>query len=291
MDSKIRSGIKLSGFTVIINLFLAVIKIITGIKGNSYALVADGIESFSDVFSSAMVWISLRYSLKPADKEHPYGHGKAESIAALAVSSILIIAALFITFQSITEIQTPHHSPSAYTLYVLGIIIVFKEILFRIMNNKAIQTGSAALKSDAWHQRSDALTSLAAFIGISIALIGGVGYEAADDWAALIACAIIFYNGIKLFRIALNDIMDASPSAEFVQNVKEIAREVTGVVDIEKCRVRKSGLFFIMDIHVTVNGFLNVKEGHFIGHKVKDKLIQSRLNIQDVTVHIEPHVY
>lgn len=291
MDKKIHSGIRLSGFTVVLNLILSSVKISTGIIGNSYALIADGIESSMDVFSSTFVWLSLRYSLKPPDKEHPYGHGKAESISALAISSLLILAALLITLQSINEINTSNVSPAGFTLYILAFIIIFKEVLFRIVYKKGEQLKSSALKSDAWHHRSDAITSAAAFIGISISLIGGSGYESADDWAALFACTVIFYNGLKLFKYAMNDIMDVSASFEFEEKVRNIAKKVKGVIDIEKCRIRKSGMFFIMDIHVIVDGALDVSTGHLIGHNVKDKLIKSQLSILDVTVHIEPHEY
>ena len=189
MDKKIESGIRLSAITVFVNSILSSIKIFTGIAGNSYALIADGIESLLDVFSSVFVWFSLRFSIKPPDNEHPYGHGKAESIAAMAVSALLFIAATIITIQSINEIISPHGAPAGFTLIVLGLIILFKEGLFRIIYRKGEQIKSNALKSDAWHHRSDAITSIAAFIGISVSLIGGKGFETADDWAALAACS------------------------------------------------------------------------------------------------------
>ena len=290
-DKKVQSGIKLSAFTILSNLILSAIKIASGIVGNTYALIADGMESLMDVFSSTMVWISLRYSIKPPDDEHPYGHGKIESIAALAISSFLILAAIIITAQSINAINNNQSVPASFTLYVLGFIIIFKEILYRILYHKGRQLQSSALKSDAWHHRSDALTSVAAFVGICIAIIAGPGYESADDWAALLACSIIFYNGIKLFVKALHDVIDTSPSVEFEDRVRNIAKQVDGVIEIEKCRIRKSGLFYLMDIHVTVDGTIDVKEGHDIGHAVKDRLIESDLKIADVIVHIEPHNY
>lgn len=289
--STVQSGIRLSGATIAINFTLSAIKIASGILGNTYALIADGIESLLDVFSSTMVWLSLRYAIKPPDDEHPYGHGKIESIAGLAISAFLIVAAILIAWQSINEITSDVVPPSGFTLYILGFIIVFKETLYRIIYKKGLQLQSNALKSDAWHHRSDAITSIAAFVGISIALIGGAGYESADDWAALLACSIIFYNGIKLLINALHDVIDTSPSPEYEDKVRKIAREVYGVIDIEKCRIRKSGFFYLMDIHVTVDGTINVKAGHDIGHDVKDKLIQSPLKIMDVIVHIEPHNY
>jgi cation diffusion facilitator family transporter len=284
----IESGLMIAGSAIAINLVLALIKISTGVIGNSYALVADGIESTTDIFSSLIVFGGLRISTKPPDESHPYGHGKAESLAAMVVAIFLIAAAFLIAVQSIKEIRTPQSSPAWYTLIVLGIIIVIKELLYRRMHQVGDSLDSSSLRSDAWHHRSDAITSLAAFIGISIALIGGEGYESADDWAALLACSIIFVNGVRLVRPALNEVMDAAPSDAIEGRVVETASYVDGVVAIEKCRIRKSGLGYLMDIHVEVNSELTIREGHDIGHAVKDRLLDSELPISDVIVHIEP---
>jgi cation diffusion facilitator family transporter len=278
----------IAGSAIAINLVLALIKISTGVIGNSYALVADGIESTTDIFSSLIVFGGLRISTRPPDENHPYGHGKAESLAAMVVAVFLIAAAILIAVQSIKEIRAPQSSPAWYTLVVLGIIIVIKELLFRRMRKVGDSLDSSSLRSDAWHHRSDAITSLAAFIGISIALIGGEGYESADDWAALLACSIIFVNGVRLLRPALNEVMDAAPSDLIEARVVETASSVEGVVDIEKCRIRKSGLGYLMDIHVEVKSDLTIREGHDIGHAVKDRLLDSELPISDVIVHIEP---
>ena len=244
-----------------------------------------------DIVSSLIVWSGLRISIKPPDQQHPFGHGKAESLAGAVVAVSLIAAAAFIAIQSIREIQTPHHSPAWYTLIVLIGIILVKEFLFRKMTQAGRELKSSALKSDAWHHRSDAITSAAAFIGISIALIGGNGYEEADDWAALLACGIIMFNGIRLLLPALNEVMDGAAPFEIENQVRKIASDVEGVINIEKCRIRKSGLGFLMDIHVVVQGEISVRDGHLIGHRVKNLLITSELSISDVTVHIEPDVF
>jgi len=284
----VAEGLRLSLMAVGINALLAIGKIVTGVFGNSYALIADGIESTADVLSSLIVWGGLRLSLKPADANHPFGHGKAESIAALIVSLMLLGAAVLIAWQSIREIRTPHHAPEWFTLVVLLVVIGIKETLHR----RAIQLGrhleSSSLKGDAWHHRSDALTSGAAFIGISIALVGGPGYESADDWAALAACGVIAWNGLRLLRTALDEVMDAAVSPEISDLLKSIAAEVEGVAGIEKCRVRKSGLHLAMDIHVRVDADMSVRQSHAIGHQVKDRLLASPYRIHDVTVHIEP---
>ncbi len=284
----IESGLRITGSAISLNIIFALVKILTGIVGNSYALIADGIESTMDVVSSLMVWGGLRISILPPDKNHPYGHGKAESLAAVIVAISLLLAALVIAIQSIREIQNPHGGPEWYTLVILLGIIIAKEFLFRKMSQIGEELESIAIKNDAWHQRSDALTSSAAFIGIVVALVGGPGYEAADDWAALFACVVILTNGIRLLLPALNEVMDAAAPEEIEDQIRKIASSVEGVVSIEKSRIRKSGLGLLMDIHVVVNSEITVREGHKIGHEVKNYLLQSEINISDVTVHIEP---
>lgn len=288
---EIEDGIRISGSAIAINLTLALVKVSTGVVGNSYALIADGIESTTDIFSSLIVLSGLRISTRPPDENHPYGHGKAESLAGLIVALFLLGAAVLIAVQSIREIRTPHHAPAWYTLVVLGLIILVKEWLFRKMLEVGDEMESSALRNDAWHHRSDAITSLAAFIGISIALIGGAGYESADDWAALLACSIIIFNGLRLLWRALNEVMDAAAPDEIEDQIRQVAREVEGVVEIEKCRVRKSGLGYQMDLHVVVDGDIAVSKGHLIGHAVKDRLVQGSIPVTDVIIHIEPDEY
>jgi len=270
------------------NVFLAALKIITGILGNSYALVADGIESTLDIFSSMVVLGGIKIGSMPADENHPYGHGKAETLAAMSVSLILLLAGIGIAVKSFLEIRQPHHTPAFFTLIVLVGVIIIKEILFRLLFSVGKSVNSLSLETEAWHHRSDALTSIAAFIGISIAIIGGKGYESADDWAALVASGIILFNGGNMLKHAVQEIMDYAPHPETEDAIRSIAQKVPGVAAIEKCRVRKSGLNLFVDIHVEVNGEMPVHKAHLIGHDVKDALITSSLGIADVLVHIEP---
>lgn len=271
-----------------INALLAAIKIIGGVWGNSNALIADGIESSADVASSLVVWGGLRVAVKPPDDNHPYGHGKAESLAAVAASLALLAAAIFIAIESIRQIVTPHLLPHPLTLVVLAGVVAVKWFLSRFVSRAGQAAESTALKSDAWHHLSDALTSLAAFLGILIALIGGPGYESADDWAALVACGIILFNGMVLLKEAVNDLMDTAASPEQEAKIRAVAKSVDGVIDIEKCWIRKSGLHNLIDIHVVVNGDLSVREGHTIAHRVKDALLESEHRTANVLVHIEP---
>jgi cation diffusion facilitator family transporter len=256
--------------------------------GNSYALIADAIESTADIFTSLIVWLGIKVASKAPDPNHPYGHGKAEPLAGIIVSLFLITAAIFIAIQSISNIMIPHKLPSFYTLPVLGIVVLTKELLFKYVEKINKEVNSTAVKADAWHHRSDAITSATAFIGISIALIGGKGYESADDWAALIAAGIIVFNAIHIIRPAFNEIMDAAPSSDLLMDVRKVALEVKGVKGLDKSFIRKMGFEYYVDLHVIVDGSLSVREGHDIAHRVKDAILGSNVRINDVLIHIEP---
>jgi len=286
--SQLQTGARLALLGVVVNLVLAVVKISAGLIGSCYVLIADGIESTLDIFGSLAIWVGLKVAAEPPDEEHPYGHGKAEPLAAILVALIVMLAALGLAVESVREILTPHHSPAPFTLAVVVLVVVVKETLFR----KVIHTGDAihstAVKTDAWHHRADAITSGAAFIGISIALIGGPGWEPADDWAALFACGLIAFNGWRLLTPALREIMDSAPPKEMEDSVRAIAARVPGVANVEKCRIRKMGLEFYVDIHVGVAADLTVRDGHRIGHDVKDSIRSANPAMADVLVHIEP---
>ena len=270
------------------NGLLAFAKGLTGFFVNSYALIADAIESTTDVFASILVLVGLKYSTKPADKNHPYGHGKAEPLITFGVVGFLVISATIIAYESIQHIQSPHKIPEKYTLIVLAVIVVIKEIFYRIVLNKSEETKSTSLKADAWHHRSDAITSLMAFIGISIAIYMGKGYETADDWAALLASGFIIYNAYLIFRPALSEIMDENLYDDFVLEIRTISKSVEGVIDTEKCFVRKSGMSFHIDLHLIVKGNISVKQGHDVAHRLKSELQKKLPEISDVLIHVEP---
>jgi cation diffusion facilitator family transporter len=268
---------------------LAMIKIAGGIWGHSFALIADGFESFADVFSSAIVYVGLKYSAKPRDANHPYGHGKAEPLAAAVVGLALVGAGVSIAVESIREILTPHSLPEPFTLVILAGVVLLKEGLFRYVNRVGSDIESLAVKADAWHHRSDAITSGLAFIGISTALWLGPGYEAADDWAALMAAGIILFNAYHQIRPALHDLSDAAPPATITEQVRATARTVDGVRDLEKCFVRKMGFEYFVDLHVLVDADHSVREGHRIAHATKDAIQAANPRITEVLIHIEPY--
>jgi cation diffusion facilitator family transporter len=273
---------------VVLSAALAAIKISAGLLGNSYALVADGVESVLDLLSSVLVLAGLRASAVPQSGRYPYGLGKAESLAAVAVATMLLVAAVGIAAQAVHEILTPHVGPAPFTLIVLVVVVVMKELLYRFLLRKGQDIDSRLLTTDAWHHRSDALTSVAAFIGISIALFAGDGYESADDWAALVACGVIAFNGVRLFRASLREVLDVAAPLDVEERVRALAGSVDGVVGIDVVRVRRSGLVYLVDIHVEVDPDLTVRSGHDIGHAVKDALLGSELPILDALVHVEP---
>lgn len=288
IDQSASTGIRASLRSVLVSVGLGAIKIIAGVLGNSYALIADGVESMLDVISGLVVAGSLKLAAHPPDEKHPFGYGKVEPAAALVIAIGLLAAAVGIAIQSVREIHKPHHAPASFTLVVLVLVVVTKEMMFRFLFRTGQSIDSSALRTDAWHHRSDSITSLAAFIGISIALTMGQGYESADDWAALFASGVIAFNGSRLLRLAWWEIIDVSLPESVIDDIREIARRVAGVAGIDMCRVRKSGLGLWVDIHVGVPGNMTVRDSHAIAHRVKDALLASNHNVMDAVVHIEP---
>jgi cation diffusion facilitator family transporter len=290
LDESASTGIRASVKSMIVSLVLSAVKVISGVLGHSYALIADGVESMLDVVSGAIVVGSLKIAAQPPDEKYPYGYGKVEPAAALVIATALLATAVGIAIESVREIRAlhPHQGPAAFTLVVLVTVIVIKEILFRYLKRTGDAIDSSSMRTDAWHHRSDSLTSLAAFIGITIALIGGPNYEPADAWAALFAATVIAINGVLLLRKAWREILDVSLPDSVIEEIRNIAASVPGVSGIDMCRVRKSGFGLWVDIHVEVPADMTVRDGHNIAHSVKDALVASGHNVMDAVVHIEP---
>ena len=285
---KEEKAIRTTYFSIVGNLALAIVKWLAGFFGHSYALIADAIESTADIFSSLLVLFGIKYANRPADKNHPYGHGRAEPLITFLVVGFLITSAAIIAHDSIQNIRTPHELPKPYTLFILGAIIIWKEISYRIVLKRSKETHSSSLEADAWHHRSDAITSIAAFIGISIALFFGKGYESADDWAALVAAGFIVYNSYLIFRPALGEIMDEHVYDDLIDEIRKVAKGVEGIIDTEKCFIRKAGMRYHVDLHAIVDGTISVWEGHELAHKLKDTLRSQLPMLGHVLIHIEP---
>jgi cation diffusion facilitator family transporter len=283
-----KTAVKTTYFSITSNAGLALVKGLAGYFGNSYALIADAIESTTDIFSSCLVLFGIKYSNRPADKNHPYGHGRAEPLITFLVVGFLITSATIIAYESILNIKTPHDLPKPFTLFILAAIIVWKEMSYRFVIKKSKETHSSSLKADAWHHRSDAITSISAFIGISIALIFGKGYESADDWAALFSSAFILYNSYLIFRPALGEIMDEHVYDDLIDEIRKIAHQVEGVIETEKCFIRKAGMKYHVDLHAVVNANITVKAGHDLAHLLKDTLRAEIPSLGHVLIHIEP---
>ncbi|MFZ1072499.1 MAG: cation diffusion facilitator family transporter [Verrucomicrobiia bacterium] len=286
--TRLQRSLRATFFGMATNVVLSGVKLAAGIIGHSHALVADAVESFADVFSSLIVWRGVIVAAEPADEDHPYGHGKAEPIASAIVAAMLLGAALWIALKAFSEITEPHRAPAPFTLIVLVVVVVVKEILFRFVSREGKAVDSSAVRTDAWHHRSDAITSVAAGVGISVSLIGGRGFEAADDVAAIAAAGVIAWNGWHLLRPALNELMDAAPSREIIDQIRQIAKDTAGVDGVEKCFVRKVGYQYFVDMHVEVDPQMSVLRSHEIAHAVKDKIRGAKPAVSDVLVHIEP---
>jgi cation diffusion facilitator family transporter len=285
-EQQVRRGLRSSLISITSNFLLAACKCAAGVLGHSFALVADGIESLTDVFSSIVVYLGLRLAIKPPDKEHPYGHGKAEPVAAATVSLAMAAAGIGIAIESVVLLRTPHPLPMPYTLWVLLAVFAIKLLLTRYVSRVAHSIDSTAVRGDAWHHLSDAITSLFAFVGISVAL--WTRDYRADDWAALCAAPVILFNAWRQIRSPMDEILDTAPPPEIEQHVRAAASSVPGVVGLEKCFVRKVGFRYYVDLHVVVNGDLTVRSGHAISHKVEDRVLADVTRVARVLVHIEP---
>lgn len=271
------------------NAGLALIKLLAGVLGNSYALVADAVESSADIFSSLIVWGGLRVASRDPDDDYPFGYGKAETVATSTVSLMLIGAAVGISVEAIREILTPHHAPAPWTLIVLVLVVCTKYLLARKVNIAGSDVGSQAVKADAWHHLSDAITSAAAFIGISIAVWKGAGWESADDWAALVAAGVILFNGGAMLRASLHELMDRAPGQEIVGPVRQSAESVLGVAAVEKMLVRRSGLSYHVEIHVQADPAMTLAHAHALGGLVKSTIRNRHPRVRGVLVHMEPY--
>jgi len=274
---------------ILANTGLAVFKLVAGVAGHSYALVADAIESIADVASSSIVLRGLQVAGRDPDEQYPFGYGKAEALAGAAVALMLLGAAIGIAIEAIREIRTPHHAPAWWTLLVLVVVMAIKVLLSRRVGTVGSEIGSTAVRTDAQHHFSDALTSAAAFVGISIAVIRGPGWEAADDWAALAASVVIAVNAVLLVRPAVADLMDRSPEPDVVADIRDTASAVAGVRAIEKLAVRRVGLGYRAVVHVQADAEMSLRDAHELGATVTRAIHNRVPEMQSVIVHMEPY--
>lgn len=286
--TQVSRGIRSAQIGVLINTALAATKLVAGVVGNTYALIADAVESTADIFSSLVVWGGLHVSGREPDDDYPFGYGRAEALAAAVVSLMLLAAAIGIGYQAVQEIRVPNKTPAPWTLAVLVGVIATKFVLARRVRAVGVEIGSRAVEADASHHLSDSITSTAAFLGITIAVWGGPGWESADDWAALLATAVIAYNGAHMLRFALSDLMDRMPGAEIVDPVRRAAESVPGVLATEKLAVRRTGMTYRVTLHVQTQPSLPIRDAHIVGGMVKSAIREAVPRVQAVLVHLEP---
>jgi len=267
---------------------LGVLKLAGGVFGHSSALVSDAVHSFGDALTSIAVWGSLLWAQRPADREHPYGHTRAEAVAGSNVALLLVLSGLGIGWEAATTLGEPSAAPEWYTLAIAALSIVVKEALFRYESRVAHATGSGAVRAAAWDHRLDAVGSLAVLVGLAVSFWGGPAWRAADKVAALAVAVVVLWAGGSLFWGSVQELMDRQAGPEVLDEVRREAEAVSGVLGVEKLFVRKTGLEYLVDIHVEVDPELSVREGHGVGHAVKDRLMKRLVTIKDVLVHIEP---
>ena len=289
MTESTQRGVEAAQIGLLANTGLAIVKLVAGLVGHSYALVADAVESSADVLASLVVWGGLRVAGRHPDEDYPFGYGKAEPLAAAVVSLMLLGAAVAIAWQSVDEIRTPGTAPAPWTLGVLVGVLVVKWLLARRTERVGAAIGSTAVRADARHHLSDALTSGAAFVGISVALAGGPGWESADDWAAVLASLVIAWNAWAMLRPALDELMDRTPGVEVVARVEHAARSVPGVLDVEKVALRKAGVVYRVTLHVQTHPQTPLDEAHRLGGRVKGAIREALPEVQSVLVHMEPY--
>jgi len=271
---------------ILANLALAALKITAGILGKSSAVLADGFHTLSDLISSGVVQVGLVVARRKPDREHPYGHGKAESIAAKLVSVILFLVGLGILLNGIRLLfkrEVVH--PTFLAVWAAMISILVKELLYQYKIRKGRALSSSSLTADAWHHRSDALSSIVALIGV----VGAQRYPAFDAAGAIGVSVIIIAVAVGIFLKTSNELMDACADDEKFAGVREISEAVEGVLGVETLRIRKSGLHFFVDIHIEVDPAATVLEGHEIARAVRDAVRAEMSSIADVLVHVEPH--
>jgi cation diffusion facilitator family transporter len=281
-------GRRAAFWAVAVTLTLGAAKLAGGLLGHSVALLSDAVHSLGDALAGAAVWGALLWAQQPADREHPYGHARAEAVAGCNVALLLVLSGLWVGWESLSTINVPSPPPAVYTLAIAAASVLLNEVLFRYSRHVAHQTGSRAVLAAAWDQRLDALSSLAVFVALALMHFGGPDWHAADHVAALLVAGVIVWAGGSLFWGSLHELMDRQADPEVLEAVRREAEDVPGVRGVEKLLVRKTGLEYLVDIHVEVDPELTVREGHAIGHAVKDRLLERIVTVKDVLVHIEP---
>src|SRR5699024_5431918 len=271
------------------------IKGIGGIMGNSRALLADAVHSASDVVSSVVVFIGVRAAQKPPDRGHPYGHGKSENVATLIVAILLVVVGFEIMYNSIASIwtETANEVTSMMVLYIIIFSLVIKEVLFQYKYRLGRKINSPALVADAWHHRSDAISSAVALVGVGLTMIGA-RYDIPyliyfDPIAGAVIAIIIMYMGFNLAKEAVSMTIEVLLNEDETRDMMMTVKAVEKVVQVDTLSARSHGSYVIVDIKISVDANITVEEGHRIARNVKQKLIRKHDIVRDVNVHVNPY--
>jgi cation diffusion facilitator family transporter len=267
---------------------LAVLKIVTGHMAYSTSVLADGFESAADVLASGTILLALTLAAKPADSNHPYGHGRIETLAGLLLGFVLFCAGMAISFHSISAVGDVKRPPASYAVWPLLISIGAKLFMMRYKHSTARRILSAALMADAINDGIDALSGVAALIAVSLTLFDPVRFLRADHYGAFIVGFIVMFTGVRVVRETGMQLMDTMPDPTLMRLIREVASTVPGVDGVEKCYARKTGLKYHVDLHLEVDPDMTVRDSHDIAQRVRERIREELSWVADVLVHVEP---
>jgi cation diffusion facilitator family transporter len=267
---------------------LAIIKLFAGIWGHSAAVVADGLESAADVFASGFVLLGLTLAAKPADSNHPYGHGRAEILTGLIIGLLLTAGGVLISFGSAHRLGQPRETMAGYVVWPLIASAIAKTALATSKFHYGRKLRSTALIADAWNDTMDILSATVALVAVGLSLSDPVRFLDADRYGAFVVGLIVVFTGVRVTRDTALQLMDTMPDDRLVAQIRTVAATVPGVAGVEKCFARKTGLRWHVDLHIEVNPELTVRQSHNIAHEVRLKIMQTLDWVADVLVHVEP---
>ena len=289
MKSSGRLGRNVALASIFISAALAAVKIAVGLKANSTAVVSDGIESATDVLASSLVLFGLMMAAKPPDAEHPYGHGRLETLSGMAVGIILAVAGSLIAFESLRRAMHRHGPPATFAVWPVLISIVIKGSLFLIKRHLGREIRSTSLLADAWNDGMDTLSGFVALIGVSLEAYVPKQFSIADETGGFLVGMIVITLGIRIVRDTTFQLMDTMPNRDLLDEVRKVAMKVPGTLGVEKCFARKTGLQYHVDLHLEVDPEMTVAESHEIATEVRGKIRGELSWVADVLVHVEPH--
>lgn len=267
---------------------LALIKIFAGVWGHSTAVVADGLESAADVFASGFVLFGLTIAAKPADREHPYGHGRVETLTGLVIGMALIAGGIAISYGSIRQIGQPHDTLATFVIGPLILSLAAKTGLAAIKFRYGRQMASAALTADAWNDAMDTVSAAAALVAVGLTLSDPARFAEADRYGGCVVGAIVVLAGLRVAHEASLQLMDTMPAGQMIEQIRAAAMSVEGVRGVEKCFARKTGLKYHVDLHLEVDPEMTVRQSHGLAHDVRERIMERLPWVADVLMHVEP---